>query len=60
MKFKAESQEFANFLRSLEKFIQNVKVRTILGITGCFFLLYQIRTIRIQIGKNDWDLETRN
>ena len=30
-KFEAEGREFANFLGSLEQFIQTVKVRTIFG-----------------------------
>ena len=34
LKFEAEGQEFANFLRSLEQFIQTVKV-----VTECFFKL---------------------
>ena len=31
MKFEAEGREFAKFLRSLEQFIQTVKVGTIFG-----------------------------
>ena len=54
LKFEAEGQECAKFMRSLEQFIQTVN-----GFeTECFFNLYlevsqikYIRTIRIQIGK---------
>ena len=65
LKFEAEGREFAKFLRSLEQFIQTVKGQNNFLVTECFFNLfpevshiYQIRTIRIQIGKNYWDLKT--
>ena len=64
LKFKAESREFAKFLRSLEQFIQTVKGQNNFWLTECFFNLFleisQIsknRTIIIQIGKNYWGLE---
>ena len=38
LKFEAKGQEFENFLRSLEQFIQTVKVRTIFG-NGMLFSL---------------------
>ena len=36
LKFEAEYQEFANILRSLEQFIQTVKVQIILGKQNAF------------------------
>ena len=48
LKFEAEGREFANILRSVEQFILTVK--------GQYNLQY-IKTIIIQIGKNNWDLE---
>ena len=60
LKFEAEGQEFAKFLRSLEQFIQTEQFL----VTECFFNLFlevsQISkniTIIIQIGENYWDLE---
>jgi hypothetical protein len=63
LKFEAENREFANFLKSLEQFFQTVK-----GQNNCWyaFLTFswwvlmsdKFKTIRIQIGKKYWDLET--
>ena len=36
LKFEAEGREFAKFLRSLEQFIQTVKVSTIFGNRNAF------------------------
>ena len=66
LKFEAEGREFAKLLTSLEQFIQTVKGQNNFWyVTECFFNLflevshiYKIRTIRIQTGKNYWDLET--
>ena len=38
LKFEAEGREFAKFLRSLEQFIQTVKVRTIFGNRMLFYI----------------------
>ena len=62
LKFKAEGQELAKFLRSLEQFILPVKGQTnfcnrMLFSLKVFHIKY-IRTVRIEIGKNYWDLET--
>ena len=60
-KWNAESREFANFLRSLEQLIQVVKGQNNFW-NRMFFNLFlevsQIWYIRIQTGKNNWDLET--
>ena len=64
LKFEAEGWEFKKILRSQEQFIQTVKERSEqFLLTECFFNLFlevskiwQIRTIRIQIGKKYWDL----
>ena len=48
---KAEGQEFENFLRSLEQFIQTVKGQNNFGNIKLLQLVPGIRTIRIQIGK---------
>ena len=59
LKFEAEGQEFAKFLRPLEQFIQTVKGQNNFWVTEYFFNLFleishikKIRTIIIQIGKN--------
>ena len=39
LKFEAEGQEFATFLRSLEQFIQTVRSELFL-VTECFFNLF--------------------
>ena len=61
LKFETEGQEFAKFLRSLEQFIQTEQFL----VTESFFNLFLVvshvskfRTIIIQIGKKNWDLET--
>ena len=62
---QAESPEFAKIFRSLENHLfEQWKVATIFK-TECFFILFlevsqtkYIRTIGIQLGKNNWDLET--
>ena len=63
LKFEAEGREFANILRSLEQFIQNSERLDQFLVTECFFNLFlevsHIGTIRIQIGKKYWDLQTR-
>ena len=57
-KFEAECQEFVKFLRSLEQFIQTVKLeRTIFGNRMLIFQIWSVRTIEIQIIKNTWDSE---
>ena len=56
LKFEAKGREFAKFLSSLEQFIQTVK-----GQNNCswrFLICNKFRTIKIQIGKNYWDIET--
>ena len=55
LKFEAEGRESAKILRSLEQFIQTVKCQVL--VTECFFNLF-LETIRFQIGKHYWDLET--
>jgi hypothetical protein len=40
LKFEAEGQEFAKFLRLLEQFIQTVKVSEQVLVTECFFKLF--------------------
>ena len=62
LKFKAEGQEFAKFLRSLEQF-QSVKGERTIFETECFFNLFMevsqdLIHLIIQIGKNNWDSET--
>ena len=51
-----------NILQSLEPFIQTSKGQLQFFGTEWFFNVFlevsQIRTIIIQIGKNNWDLET--
>jgi hypothetical protein len=59
LEFKAECQEFANFLRSLEHFTQKVKGQNNLLVIEWGFL--KLSWIQIQINsnwKNHWDLET--
>ena len=55
-------QEFAKLLRSLEQLIQRVKGQNNFWyVTECLFpevSHIQQRTVRIQIGKKYWDLET--
>ena len=62
-KFEAESGKVEKNLSSGEQYIGTVKVSTIFE-TNCFFNLFQevsqigyIRIMKIQIGKNNWDLE---
>ena len=57
LKFEAEGKEFAKILRSLEheQFIQTVKGQNNFWEQKVFSLAL---TIRIQIRKNYWDLET--
>ena len=57
LKFEAEGQEFAKFLRLLEKFIQAMKGQNNFWQHNACSLMFLI-TIRIQIGKKYWDLET--
>ena len=57
MKFQAEGREFAKILSSLEQFIQTVKGQN--NFYSWRFLGEQNNSIiKIQIGKNYWDLET--
>ena len=65
LKFEAEGREFAKCLRSIEQFIQTVKGQHNFWQQNVFltcswrFLRYdKFRRIRIQIGKNYWDIET--
>ena len=63
MKFEAEGKEFAKILRSLEheQFIQTVKGQNNFWEQKAFLIAlrgFSHLTIRIQIGKNYWDLET--
>ena len=66
LKFEAEGREFANFLRSLEQFIQTVKGQNnfwqqIAFLTCSWRFLRSNRYIRkiiIQILKNNWNLGT--
>ena len=64
LKFEAEGRESGNCLRSLEQFILPVKGQTNFYNRMLFNLFLEvsqneyIRTIRIQIGKNNFDLET--
>ena len=62
LKFKAEGQEFAKSLRSLEQFIQTVKGQYNFWNRILFQLVHggfsdTYKTILIQIGKNNWDLD---
>ena len=61
LKFEAESQEFANFFRSLQQFVQKVKGQNNFWQQNAF-LTCSCRFLRSnkleQIGKNCWDLET--
>ena len=66
LKFEVEGREFAKKFRSLEQFIQTVKGRKFFwwqnAFLTCswrfFILIYWNRTIRIQIEKKYWDLES--
>ena len=64
LKFEAEGQEFARFLRSQEQLIRTVKAKNNFEKEYFFNLFLEvsqilyIRTIMFQIGKNNWDLET--
>jgi hypothetical protein len=66
LKFKAEGREFANILRSLNRTIYSHSKRSEQFLKQNAFLnlfleISEIEyngTIQIQIGKNNWDLET--
>ena len=65
LKFEAEGREFANFLRSLEQFIQTVKGQNNFWQQNAFltcswrFLIYnELEQLKIQIGKKYYHLET--
>ena len=59
LKFEAEGREFANFLRSLEQFIQTMKGQNNFWQQNAFLTCsWRFLIIAIQIGKKYWDLET--
>ena len=64
LKFEAEGREFATFLRSLEYLFEQEKGRKVFETEWFFNLFLEVSqiwyfgTIKIQIGKNNWDLET--
>ena len=64
-KLEAEGREFSIFLRSLEQFIQTVKNnfwnRIVFQlVAGGFNQVYYIGTIKMSVGANNWDVESRN
>ena len=60
LKFEAEGWEFAKFLRPLYRTIYSNSEKSVQFLkTECFLKSFlEVRTIRIQIGKNNWDDET--
>ena len=65
LNLEAEGRAFAKFLRSLEQYIQTVngqnnfwKQNAFLTCSWRFLIPKKNSTIRIQIGKDYWDLET--
>ena len=65
LKFEAEGREFAKNFEITRTIYSNNKRSEQFLVTECFFNLFlevshvsKFGTIAIQIGKNDWDLET--